>query len=134
MTTQKIVSWPEIFSMAQFYCHSKQQLLRKQTDKILAQCVSSFGWNIENKFEINGRNVSVSVFIFEKCSNIGLKFCQIFLRSIAAHCDKTLCHLRNFRPRYNSLSSRVANCYTAKRGRAERGTALLRASTRTNRT
>ena len=41
------------------------------------------------------------------------KILSVCLQRVAAHCDRKLCHLKNFRPRYNPLSSHVANCRVA---------------------
>ena len=64
-------------------------------------------------------------FIFEKCSHIGLKFCQFECEALLLTVTKKkLCHLKNFRPRYDPTSSRacrelsqnihVASCHTAR--------------------
>ena len=63
-------------------------------------------------FQINGRNVCAS-FHFWKMLTYWANILSVYLRSIVAHWDKKLFHLKHFGPRYNPTSSHVANCRVA---------------------
>ena len=68
-----ILAW-NIFQMVQLFCSLGAAMLRKQTDKILTQCVSIF----QNKLKHNHVShwFEDLVYFNQKCSHIGLKFRQ----------------------------------------------------------